>query len=628
MIDDDRSGSGRETLPAGSGIVLDHRTRRIDGGRVLVGGSPLRLLRLSEAGARLLDRWSAGEGLPTGGPGATLARRLLDAGMVHPRPGPETGPFDPVTDVAIVIPFRGPAEELRETLVDLADLVGLPDEAPGPGPGQASAPSRDRRRSSGSPSDPRDTADAPPGEHGERPGPAASSRPRTGPGAQDGRRGGHIGSDDGRGVGGASEVVVVDDGSPDREGVAAVAAEAGARLVRHGLNRGPAAARNTGWRATDRPVVLFFDALVRPDPAPRLSLVGSGPVPSVVSQRGADDDHDIAHLVDARPGDAHPGDVRRGRSDDADPDDGLAVTASAPTGWLEPLLVHLADPEVAAVAPRVVTRPDAHLPEPLSGYEQDHSPLDLGPDEAIVRPGSTVPYVPTAALVVRRDALAEIGGFDETLRHGEDVDLVWRLGAAGRTVRYEPSVVASHPARSSVGAWLAQRVGYGSSAAPLAVRHGAAVAPLRLSGWSAAAWGLASVGHPFAGIAVAAGSTAALARKLSGLDDPVGEAVRLAGRGHLHAGEQIGRAVRRAWLPLAALAAVADRRARVPVVAAILGPAVLDAVRSPSSGRIRDAALAVVDDAAYCAGVWRGSLRHRTVRALLPASSGPVNPPS
>ena len=49
-----------------------------------------------------------------------------------------------------------------------------------------------------------------------------------------------------------------------------------------------------------------------------------------------------------------------------------------------------------------------------------------------------VAYVPTAALLVRRAALGD--GFDESLRNGEDVDLVWRLIEAGWRVRYEPAV--------------------------------------------------------------------------------------------------------------------------------------------------------------------------------------------
>ena len=107
-----------------------------------------------------------------------------------------------------------------------------------------------------------------------------------------------------------------------------------------------------------------------------------------------------------------------------------------------------------------------------------------------------MPFVPTTALVVRRTALDAVEGFDETMRFGEDVDFVWRLATAGWTVRYEPRVQVGHPGRPTTGAWLRQRFDYGTSAAPLARKHGTAVAPLAVSAWSAFAWAFAGVGHP------------------------------------------------------------------------------------------------------------------------------------
>ena len=66
----------------------------------------------------------------------------------------------------------------------------------------------------------------------------------------------------------------------------------------------------------------------------------------------------------------------------------------------------------------------------LARYERWRSPLDLGPTPARVRSVTRISYVPAAAAVVRVAALAAVGGFDVTLRFGEDVDLVWRLDAA------------------------------------------------------------------------------------------------------------------------------------------------------------------------------------------------------
>ena len=71
-------------------------------------------------------------------------------------------------------------------------------------------------------------------------------------------------------------------------------------------------------------------------------------------------------------------------------------------GWLDALLPHFADPAVGAVAPRIV--PDEPGSTWLARYEGASSTLDMGARASIVRPGSRVPYVPGAALVVRRAA--------------------------------------------------------------------------------------------------------------------------------------------------------------------------------------------------------------------------------
>ncbi len=54
------------------------------------------------------------------------------------------------------------------------------------------------------------------------------------------------------------EVIVVDDGSAD--GTAALAESLGARVIRHGSNRGAAAARNTGIAAARGDLIAFLDS--------------------------------------------------------------------------------------------------------------------------------------------------------------------------------------------------------------------------------------------------------------------------------------------------------------------------------------------------------------------------------
>ena len=57
------------------------------------------------------------------------------------------------------------------------------------------------------------------------------------------------------------EVIVVDDGSTDQ--TASQAQRAGAKVLQQ-TNQGPAAARNTGWRAAQGKIVLFTDSDCRP----------------------------------------------------------------------------------------------------------------------------------------------------------------------------------------------------------------------------------------------------------------------------------------------------------------------------------------------------------------------------
>ena len=61
-----------------------------------------------------------------------------------------------------------------------------------------------------------------------------------------------------------AEIVVVDDGSGDRTGE--IAAAAGARIVRNDPPRHAGGARNAGWEAATRTVVVFLDADAIPAP--------------------------------------------------------------------------------------------------------------------------------------------------------------------------------------------------------------------------------------------------------------------------------------------------------------------------------------------------------------------------
>ncbi len=294
-------------------------------------------------------------------------------------------------------------------------------------------------------------------------------------------------------------------------------------------------------------------------------------------------------------------------------DAGVVVDARA----IETLLSYFADNTIVAAGPRIVCRPGANN-NAIDRYELDHSPLDLGPLPSLVRPGARVSYLPTACLLVRHHALREVGPFDPALRYGEDVDLIWRLRAVG-SVRYVPSVVASHPARSTIIEFAKQRIGYGSAAGPLGVRHGGAVAPLRSSKWTLSVLALVLGGHYSLAALLHSATTRLLVPKLGAVDDRALEAARLTTTGNAWAARTVARSGLRAWWPVLAVGlALSPTRsiARRWLWFSVTERVCLDRETDP-----RLLALGLLDDLSYGSGVWVGALRSRSLTALLPATN-------
>ena len=357
-------------------------------------------------------------------------------------------------------------------------------------------------------------------------------------------------------------VVVVDDGSLDPGPTRAVAQEFGARLVRHRASAGPAAARNTGLAAVRTPFVAFLDSDVVPQP-----------------------------------------------------------------GWLGTLRRHLDDPAVGVVGPRVL----GGLPRPddswLCRYEAARSSLDLGPDPAPVRPLGRVAYLPSAALLARREAVLTDGaGFDERMQVAEDVDLVWRVHAAGWRVRYEPAAAVRHDHRTDLLPWLRRKAYYGTGAAPLAARHGSDVAPLVLTPWTTALtvavlaqrrWSLPVVAL------VGLGVTVSIGRKVHDEERPVRTAASLTALGAVSALRQAGSALTRHYWPVAVLAATRSGRARRALLVAAVADGLLDHRRvRPDLDPFRFTLARRLDDLAYGTGLWAGAVRARDPRSLVPAFRG------
>jgi GT2 family glycosyltransferase len=83
-------------------------------------------------------------------------------------------------------------------------------------------------------------------------------------------------------------------------------------------------------------------------------------------------------------------------------------------------------------------------------------------------------FAPSCSLGVRRDLLVAVGGFDEELRCGEDIDLCWRVQDHGVTIAFAREAVVAYRLRASPRAAFRQAVHYGADDALLFVRHRAA----------------------------------------------------------------------------------------------------------------------------------------------------------
>ncbi|MBU4465355.1 MAG: glycosyltransferase, partial [Actinobacteria bacterium] len=86
---------------------------RLDHGRVLVGGAPLRVLRLG--GAEVPAVFAA-----TDAATSRRVRHLLDAGLAHPDPADL--PSIPLDELTVIVPVFGRAESLDRLLRGLTGV--------------------------------------------------------------------------------------------------------------------------------------------------------------------------------------------------------------------------------------------------------------------------------------------------------------------------------------------------------------------------------------------------------------------------------------------------------------------------------------------------------------------------
>ncbi len=162
-------------------------------------------------------------------------------------------------------------------------------------------------------------------------------------------------------------------------------------------------------------------------------------------------------------------------------------------------------------------------------------------------------------------------GFEPGRRVGEDVDLVWRLIAAGRQVRYDPSYQAFHDSRGTWSTWLGRKAFYGTGGAWLAQRHGDWMAPAVLS--PVPVLGVCALlaqrrwSVPVA-LAAAVAVRVRLGRSLPDTPDRPRLAGELTAEVSVSTLRQTSHLLLRHWWPGAVVAAAVSRRARRALLAA------------------------------------------------------------
>ena len=129
-------------------------------------------------------------------------------------------------------------------------------------------------------------------------------------------------------------------------------------------------------------------------------------------------------------------------------------------GWLEACARALADCDVVAGTFDFVSLNDGSSAAEVDTYSAQHFdflPAGLG-----------------ANLAVRSDAFHGVGGFDESMRAGEDIDLCWRLQLAGYAFAATTEAVVAKRERAGSAARNRQQFSYGRHDARLYRRFRAA----------------------------------------------------------------------------------------------------------------------------------------------------------
>ncbi len=135
--------------------------------------------------------------------------------------------------------------------------------------------------------------------------------------------------------------------------------------------------------------------------------------------------------------------------------------------WLKELIPAFARKSLGAVGGMIRAYDHQYL---LGRYEDARSSLFMGTRGQQVKLEGPMTYLPTANLLIRREAWEKPGGF-APMNFGEDVDFCRRLLLSGYEMLYLPQGTVFHDYRTDLQGFLKTRVSYASAEAALVQRH-------------------------------------------------------------------------------------------------------------------------------------------------------------
>lgn len=131
--------------------------------------------------------------------------------------------------------------------------------------------------------------------------------------------------------------------------------------------------------------------------------------------------------------------------------------------WMATLVAALSSPGVAAAQGYYCTDPRASLVARVMGRDLEQRYARMS--------GAETTHVCTGNVAYRKEALLDVGLFDESLGYGYDNDMSYRLRRAGYRLVFCPEARSVHLWRTRVSGYLRQQYGFGYGRLDVVAKH-------------------------------------------------------------------------------------------------------------------------------------------------------------